>query len=160
MSSVEFDGNDVPKEILDQMMRNIQNQNELSPVKFHSKEEGDDWKSPVKIVDKNKFAEYKQYLVLIYFNEDFADQCGFETTFGVTTGRSAAYYYIRERLEQIDLNKSLVVLEGKKAFEENITVAQFLRHIRDEELVEDEEGYVVDDALEELAILSQDASDK
>lgn len=147
---------DVSEDVLSEMERMINNQNELSPVKFHSKEEGDDWKSPIKVTDQKKFnGETKQYLVLIYFLDE--STYNLATTFSVVQGRSAAYFYIKDYLGEIDLEKSLVVLEGKRAFEDNITVAQFLRHVRDEELVEDEEGYVVDDALEELAIQSQDA---
>lgn len=147
---------DVSEDVLSEMERMINNQNELSPVKFHSKEEGDDWKSPIKVTDQKKFnGETKQYLVLIYFLDE--STYNLATTFSVVQGRSAAYFYIKNYIDEIDLEKSLVVLEGKRAFEDNITVAQFLRHVRDEELVEDEEGYVVDDALEELAIQSQDA---
>ena len=49
----------------------------------------------------------------------------------------------------MDLEQSVVMLEGNPALVDQITVLQFLRHIRDDELIEDESGYLVDEAIAE-----------
>ena len=121
-------------------------------VVFHAK--GDDqWLkdalSPVSFDSTKKSPENRQYLVLLYFTEEAAENMEYPNTFIVATGRTNTYNEIKNMLGIIDLEESVVMLEGNPALVDQITVLQFLRHIRDDELIEDESGYVVDEAIAE-----------
>lgn len=131
------------------------NSNENKPqeaVVFHAK--GDDkWlkeaMSPVSFDPKKKTPENRKYLVLVYFTEKAAEDLEYPTTFILATGRTNTYNEIKNYLDVMDLEQSVVMLEGNPALVDQITVLQFLRHIRDDELIEDESGYLVDEAIAE-----------
>lgn len=126
--------------------------NNESPVVFHPKGD-DEWLkealTPVKFDPKKKDAEHRKYLVLCYFTEQQAEEVGYDGTFIVATGRTDTYFAIKAIVDIIDLKESVVMLEGNKALVDQITVLQFLRHIIDDELVEDEGQYVVAEAVDE-----------
>ena len=74
--------------------------------------------------------KYKQYLLLIYLNTDD----GIERTFEIITGRLDTYNYIKNNADIIDMNNSIITLTNK-TIEEGITFLQFVRHLKDAELV-------------------------
>jgi hypothetical protein len=131
---------------------NMDNNNEMrEAVIFHDKND-ERWLqeklSPVKIDPKKKSPEYRQYLVLVYLHDGVVNDYDFGTTFIVATGRKDAYFAIKDLIDIMDLNQSIVILEGNPALTDSITVLQFLRHVRDDQLIEDESGYIVDEAIE------------
>ena len=124
-------------------------------VRFHDKSEGTDWMTQtVKFDPTKKSPEYRKYLILMWFNDKDAD---IETTFEIAEGRTEAYFAIKNHIEDIDLEKSVVYLEGNPLVFEDlpgqkkiVTVLAFLRHVLDEELVQDDTSYIVDEVLAEM----------
>lgn len=124
-------------------------------VRFHDKSEGTDWMTQtVKFDPAKKSPEYRKYLILMWFNDKDAD---IETTFEIAEGRTEAYFAIKNHIEDIDLEKSVVYLEGNPLVFEDlpgqkkiVTVLAFLRHVLDEELVQDDTSYIVDEVLAEM----------
>jgi hypothetical protein len=75
---------------------------------------------------RKKSPEQKQYIILQISNESSE-----ERTFFVTTGRSQMRSYIIENIEEIDIHKSMVLVEDV-AFEDSINVYNFMAYIADE----------------------------
>ena len=114
-------------------------------VVFHDKDDMS-WMQAATIDVTKKSAEHRQYLVLIWY----MDNADVENSFIIAEGRTNTYFAIKDQLEIIDVEKSVVMLEGNRALVDQITVLQFLRHVRDEELVEDDTGCIVDEILAEM----------
>lgn len=55
-----------------------------------------------------KSAEAKQYLLLLYFN----DPSGTQKSFEIITGRSSVLEYLLMVIETIDIEKSMILVEG------------------------------------------------
>ena len=123
---------------------NLNEEEYIEAVTFHDKNDTL-WMQAATFDVTKKAPEYRRYLVLVWFMDN-AEQ---ENTFIIAEGRSNTYFAIKEIIDIIDLEKSVVMLEGNKALVDQITVLQFLRHIRDEELVEDDTAYIIDDAIAE-----------
>ena len=125
---------------------NLKNEEYIEAVEFHDKNDTS-WmqREAVSFDVTKKSPEHRRYLVLVWFMDN-AEQ---ENAFISAEGRTNTYFAMKEIIDIIDLEKSVVTLEGNKALVDQITVLQFLRHIRDEELVEDETAYIIDDAIAE-----------
>jgi hypothetical protein len=118
----------------------------VEAVTFHEK--GDtSWMEAAKFDPSKKSPEHRQYLILIKYSDPVS--IGFDNEFIIAEGRANAYFAIKDRIEEIDLEESSVTLEGNRALVDFITVLQFLRHVVDEELVEDDTQHIVCDILEE-----------
>ena len=114
-------------------------------VLFH--QEGEQLQS-VTFSPEKKGPEQRKYLLLLNFMEE---ENGIENAFKICHGRTEAYYAIKDYIDEIDLDTSIVILEGKRCLVEGeyISVLAFLRHIRDSELVEDDDPRAIDDILAE-----------
>jgi hypothetical protein len=118
-------------------------------VRFHDKSEGTDWmQKTVEFDPSKKSPEHRQYLILIKYLDPVST--GFDNEFIIVEGRTNAYYAIKERIEEIDLKESTVTLEGNRALVDFISVLQFMRHIVDDELVEDDTQTIVTDIIDEF----------
>lgn len=133
------------------------NQNILQQaVTFHDK--GDkSWMmtEAVKFDPTKKSPENRMYLVLVYFKDP--DQYDFETTFILAEGRTDCYFKIKDIIDDIDLDNSMVYLEGNTLLFNDlpgqkrlVSVFTFLRHVLDEELVDDDTSYIVDELLSDM----------
>lgn len=104
---------------------------------------------------KRKDPESRKYLVLVWFNEQQSSEI--ENSFIIAEGRSDAYFAIKNLIEVMDVEKSVVYLEGNTLILEDtpgigniVTVLSFLRHVRDNELVEDDTAYIIDNIIAEF----------
>lgn len=129
---------------------------ELKPAIAIHTEDDKSWymKEAIGIDVTKKSPENRKYLLLLWFNDSDADV---ETTFVIAEGRTNAYFAIKNLIEDIDLAKSTVHLEGNPLLFEDlpgqkkvVSVLTFLRHVLDEELVEDDTSYIVDEVLAEM----------
>lgn len=120
--------------------------------------EGEDkswlYKDAVSFDPSKKSPENRKYLILMYFSNPDAD---IETTFSIAEGRTEAYFAIKNMIEEIDLSKSVVYLEGNPLVFEDlpgqkkiVSALAFLRHVLDDELVQDDTSYIVDEVLSEM----------
>lgn len=120
--------------------------------------EGEDkswlYKDAVSFDPSKKSPENRKYLILMYFSDPDAD---IETTFVIAEGRTEAYFAIKNMIEEIDLSKSVVYLEGNPLVFEDlpgqkkiVSALAFLRHVLDDELVQDDTSYIVDEVLSEM----------
>ena len=123
-------------------------------VKFHDKNDKSWLSQTVKFDPTKKSPEYRKYLILMWLRDPDAEV---ETTFVIAEGRTEAYFAIKDRIDDIDLDKSVIYLEGNKLVFEDlpdekkiVTVLAFLRHVLDEELVQDDTSYIVDEVLAEM----------
>lgn len=118
-------------------------------VVFHKPEEGWSPKQEAATIDvTRKSPEHRQYLVLVWYNDQYKGEI--DHTFIIAEGRSDTYFEIKDMLEIMDVQKSVVMMEGNKALVDQITVLQFLRHVLDEELIEDETAYIVEEVIYEM----------
>ena len=127
----------------------------VQTVKFLSPEEkahreNNGAMNTIQFSPEKKSPEERRYLVLLTYLEGTGHDNDMHS-YILATGRSDTYFAIKELLLDIDMEESIVILEGKRALVEGeyITVSAFLRHIRDNELVEDETGYIIDEVLVE-----------
>ena len=75
--------------------------------------------------------EEKQYILLLYMHSNCND--GSERTFEVITGRSFVREFLIERLDEIDIESSYVLLEDisfKDTFANQVTVYRFLKLVQ------------------------------
>lgn len=77
-----------------------------------------------KPIEKQKNVEEKQYVLLLYFNEDER-----EKTFEVFTGRSTTRDFIINNIESINVELSRVLVEDVP-FKNSLSVFEFMRHIQ------------------------------
>ena len=105
--------------------------------------------STIRFSPEKKSPEERRYLVLVTYLDgtDHDDQ----HSYIIATGRTETYFAIKELVQDMDLNESIIILEGKRALVEGeyISVSAFLRHVRDKELVDDDTGYIIDELLVE-----------
>lgn len=102
----------------------------------------------IRFSPEKKSHEERRYLVLV----TYLDGTGHDDdphSYIIATGRTETYFAIKELIQDMDLDESIVILEGKRALIEGdyISVSAFLRHVRDNELVYDETAYIVDELL-------------
>lgn len=121
-------------------------------VKFHDpRDKSYVLKEAAKFDPSKKSPENRKYLVLARMQgED-------DNFFIIADGRTDCYFKIKDRIDEIDLEESYVFLEGNPLVFEDIpgqkklvSVLAFLRHVLDEELVEDDTQYIVDEVLAEM----------
>jgi hypothetical protein len=115
-------------------------------VRFHDKNDKSWMNKTVEFDVTKKSPEHRRYLVLVYFNEQVD---ALENTFIIAEGRTETYFAIKGYLEEMNIEESVVMLEGNKTLVDQISVLQFLRHIIDDELVEDPTQDIVMDILDE-----------
>ena len=77
--------------------------------------------------------ELRQYIILIYGTED-QDFYRWESM----TGRTITYEYIKNNIEDIDPDKSLVLTENV-AIKDAFTVSQFVKYLKNGNLVEEDD---------------------
>lgn len=85
----------------------------------------------------------KQYLLLIYYYTDEIDK---ERSFEIITGRLEVYQFIKDNKDIINLEDSRILLTYQ-TLEDSITLLQFVRHLKDNELVQDD-GFDIDELQE------------
>ena len=103
----------INKENLDAMIQGVRD--ELFGAVMVKKEE-----------PKKKGPEEKEYILLLLSENGDAPGPWWE----ICTGRTAAYEYLKQYIELIEIHDSFVLVEGIPS-ERRITVYQFLRHIQD-----------------------------
>lgn len=81
---------------------------------------------------KKKDPEEKEYILLLYTENGDAPGPWWE----ICKGRTAAYEYLKQYIEILEIHDSYVLVEGIPS-ERRITVYQFLRHIQDKEFYND-----------------------
>lgn len=121
-------------------------------VQFHDPRDKS-WmmKEAVKFDPSKKSPENRKYLVLVRsYDED-------NNFFIIADGRTDCYFKIKNRIDEIDPEESYVYLEGNPLVFEDlpgqkklVSVLAFLRHVLDEELVEDDTSYIVEEVLAEM----------
>lgn len=108
-------------------------------------------KEAVQFDPTKKSPENRKYLVLAQcIDED-------NNFYIIAEGRTECYNMIKQRIDEIDVANSYVFLEGNPLVFEDlpgqkklVSVLAFLRHILDEELVEDDTAYIVEEVLAEM----------
>lgn len=86
--------------------------------------------------------EERQYIFLLYDENSYDYQM-----WDSVVGRSNAYQYVKDHIELMD-PKISVVLTDNVAFKDALTVYQFVNHLKNSELVEDDE-FNIDDWIHE-----------
>jgi DNA-binding protein len=82
--------------------------------------------------------EDKQYLVLMFLKENEETK-----TFEIITGRKSVYDYIRENIDNIDILKSLILVNAEGVtLNDAITVYAFMKHM--EQFFQDENFSIED----------------
>lgn len=105
---------------------------------------GENWKHDAIIFDTDTLPEDINYLLLIvYHDEDMDDDI---KTFEWIRGREEVYKFLKNYIESecIDMVESKVLTEVVQAGK-GITVLQFMRYIRDKELIIDETGFDIEE---------------
>lgn len=90
------------------------------------------------IEDENVDPEQRQYILLMYGGE--TDETYYWESM---TGRTDTYQYIKDNIEFIDPEKSIVLTENV-AVKDAFTVYQFVKYLQNGGLIEDEEEFDID----------------
>lgn len=97
-----------------------------------------------------KSPEAKQYLLLLYFNYFTTDQIN--KTFEIIQGRSSVIEYLLTTIDDIDLSKSMILVEGLP-IEKYQPLMRFIQYCLDNGFVtETEERAIFEEALAEYAV--------
>lgn len=84
-------------------------------------------KEMCKVVDNTKkHPESKQYLICIQGTPG----SGIQPDWEIVTGRSAAYEYVKENIEDIDFETSFVLVETCN-LSERLSIYMFMKHVQD-----------------------------
>ncbi len=78
--------------------------------------------------------EMRQYIILIYNTNPDLDEFRWESM----TGRSIMYEYIKNNIEDIDPDKSIILTENV-AIKDAFTVSQFVKYLQNASLVEEDD---------------------
>jgi len=78
--------------------------------------------------------EMKQYIILIYNTNPDLEEFRWESM----TGRSIMYEYIKNNIEDIDPDKSIILTENV-AIKDAFTVSQFIKYLQNASLVEEDD---------------------
>lgn len=78
--------------------------------------------------------ELRQYIILIYNTNPNLEEFRWESM----TGRSIMYEYIKNNIEDIDPDKSIILTENV-AIKDAFTVSQFVKYLRNASLVEEDD---------------------
>ena len=92
----------------------------------------------LKNIEDTTDPELRQYIILKYGVED-QDIYTWESM----TGRSITYEYIKNNIEDIDPDKSIVLTENV-AIKDAFTVTQFIKYLQNGNLIEDDEEFDID----------------
>jgi len=92
----------------------------------------------LKNIEDTTDPELRQYIILKYGVED-QDVYTWESM----TGRSITYEYIKNNIEDIDPDKSIVLTENV-AIKDAFTVTQFVKYLQNGNLIEDDEEFDID----------------
>ena len=85
------------------------------------------------IEDKTE-PELRQYIILIYSTDENAEEFRWESM----TGRTLMYEYIRDNIEYIDPDHSIILTENV-AVKDAFTASQFVKYLQNANLVEDDD---------------------
>lgn len=96
---------------------------------------------PITFDSKLKDANHRQYLLLLITSHP--ESTDTPNTFEIIQGRDEVYKFIRDNIEDIDVVDSRIMVTHQ-SLEESITLLQFVRHIKDEHLVEDDDFDIMD----------------
>lgn len=82
------------------------------------------------IVEEKKDPNEKTYLLLLYIDDIENPEKEPIKTFEEITGRKAAYYYIKNMIEYLDINKSKILAETV-SLQKAATVYRFMKYMED-----------------------------
>lgn len=83
--------------------------------------------------------KFKEYLLLLkYFDSNEGD--GYINSFEIIEGRKEVYKFLKDNIEFYDPEISLV-MTSQTPLSKAITVVQFIRHLKDNELVSMDDGF-------------------
>lgn len=89
--------------------------------------------------------EERQYVFILY-NEIEGEVY---TEWESTVGRSQAYQFVRNNIDRMMPEKS-IVLTDNVALKDALTIQQFVNHLKNNELVPVDDGFEIDDYVEEF----------
>lgn len=87
--------------------------------------------------------EYRQYLLLLYLSDS-------NTTWETIVGRSTTYEYIKNNIEEFDPDQSLVLTENVP-YKDAYSITQFVKYVKNANLVEEDDFEIESYSLEELS---------
>jgi len=87
--------------------------------------------------------EYRQYLLLMYLSDS-------NTSWETIIGRNATYEYIKNNIEEFDPDQSLVLTENVP-YKDAYSVTQFVKYVRNANLVDEDDFEIEAYSLEELS---------
>ena len=103
--------------------------------------------TPFEIDESQIDPKFKQYLLLLkYYDGNEGD--GYINSFEIIEGRKEAYKFLKENIDFYDPNESLVMTE-QTPLSKAITVIQFIKHLKDNELVNMEDGFDIMEYINE-----------
>ena len=89
--------------------------------------------------------EERQYVFIMY--DEFGDEV--ITEWESTIGRSQAYLFVKNNIDRMDPDKS-IVLTDNVAMKDALTVHQFVNHLKNSGLVPLDDDFEIDDFVEEF----------
>ena len=94
---------------------------------------------PFEVDESQIDPKYKTYLLLLkYYDGNEGD--GFINSFEIIENRKEVYKFLRDNIDFYDPNESLVMTD-QTPLSKAITVVQFIKHLKDNELVTMEDGF-------------------
>lgn len=89
----------------------------------------------LKNIEDETDPELRQYIILIYGSGE-EDEYRWESM----TGRTTMYKYIKDNVEDIDVDQSIILTENV-AIKDAFTVSQFVKYLQNGNLIEDEDFF-------------------
>lgn len=94
---------------------------------------------PFEIDESQINPKFKRYLLLLkYYDGNEGDS--YVNNFEIIEGRKEVYKFLKENIDFYDPNESLVMTD-QTPLNKAITVVQFITHLKDNELVDTEDGF-------------------
>lgn len=111
-------------------------------------------------IDKSQIdPKYKQYLLLLkYFDNNGEDR--YDNRFEIITDRKEVYKFLKDNIDFYDPNESLV-MTSETTLSNAITVVQFIKHLKDNEYVDMDDGFdileYINETTSEKSMITQDS---
>lgn len=93
----------------------------------------------LKNIEDTTDPELRQYIILIYGTDEDLETYRWESM----TGRSIMYEYIKNNIDSIDPDNSIILTENV-AVKDAFTVSQFVKYLQNSNLIEDEDYFDID----------------
>ena len=93
----------------------------------------------LKNIEDSTDPEMRQYIILIYGLDEDQETFRWESM----TGRTTMYEYIKNNIEDIDVDNSIILTENV-AVKDAFTVSQFVKYLQNGDLIKDEDKFDID----------------